>query len=140
MKALVTGGAGYIGSTVSNYLLDRGHDVTIIDNLSTGSKKNIPKKCPLYVFCILGSVFCILCSACMTIHSKTLASCTQRIRRIPYGTYQKWSINWSIFKLPWTHLANTTRVLFEHVTLLYFSSPPAVPYFSPAHFWISPAL
>ena len=44
MKALVTGGAGYIGSTVSNYLLDRGHDVTIIDNLSTGNKKNIPKK------------------------------------------------------------------------------------------------
>ena len=48
MKALVTGGAGYIGSTVSNYLLDRGHDVTIIDNLSTGSKKNIPKKAKFY--------------------------------------------------------------------------------------------
>tara|TARA_X000000950_G_scaffold130820_1_gene163265 strand:- start:2901 stop:3881 length:981 start_codon:yes stop_codon:yes gene_type:complete len=44
MKALVTGGAGYIGSTISNYLLDLGHEVTIIDNLSTGSKKNIPKK------------------------------------------------------------------------------------------------
>ncbi len=44
MNALVTGGAGYIGSTVSNYLIDRGHKVTIIDNLSTGLKKNIPKK------------------------------------------------------------------------------------------------
>ena len=44
MNALITGGAGYIGSTVSNYLIDRGHNVTIIDNLSTGSKKNIPKK------------------------------------------------------------------------------------------------
>ena len=44
MKALITGGAGYIGSTVSNFLLDLGHEVTIIDNLSTGSKKNIPKK------------------------------------------------------------------------------------------------
>tara|TARA_B100001059_G_C17552951_1_gene436188 strand:- start:448 stop:597 length:150 start_codon:yes stop_codon:yes gene_type:complete len=39
MKALVTGGAGYIGSTVSNLLLDRGHEVIIIDNLSTGKKK-----------------------------------------------------------------------------------------------------
>ena len=44
MKALITGGAGYIGSTVSNYLIDRGYDVTIVDNLSTGSLKNIPKK------------------------------------------------------------------------------------------------
>ena len=28
---------------MSNYLIDRGHEVTIIDNLSTGSKNNIPK-------------------------------------------------------------------------------------------------
>lgn len=48
MKALVTGGAGYIGSTVSNYLLDYGHDVTIIDNLSTGVVKNIPRKATFF--------------------------------------------------------------------------------------------
>ena len=48
MKVLVTGGAGYIGSTVSNFLLDLGHKVTIIDNLSTGSKKNIPKKAKFF--------------------------------------------------------------------------------------------
>ena len=48
MKALITGGAGYIGSTVSNYLLDRGHVVTIIDDLSTGLIKNIPKKADFY--------------------------------------------------------------------------------------------
>ena len=44
MRALVTGGAGYIGSTVSNHLLDQGHEVIIIDNLSTGNLNNIPKK------------------------------------------------------------------------------------------------
>ena len=48
MKALVTGGAGYIGSTVSNLLLDRGHEVIIIDNLLTGKKKNIPKKASFF--------------------------------------------------------------------------------------------
>ncbi len=48
MNALVTGGAGYIGSTVSNYLIDRGHKVTIIDNLSTGLKTNIPKKADFF--------------------------------------------------------------------------------------------
>ena len=41
---LLTGGAGYIGSHVANYLLDKGSKVTIIDNLSTGYKYLIPKK------------------------------------------------------------------------------------------------
>lgn len=44
MNVLLTGGAGYIGSTTANLLLDQNHNVTIIDNLSTGNKKNIPKK------------------------------------------------------------------------------------------------
>ena len=43
MNILLTGGAGYIGSHVALSLLDRGHDVHIIDNLSTGSKLLIPK-------------------------------------------------------------------------------------------------
>ena len=45
---LLTGGAGYIGSHVANYLLDRGLKVTIIDNLSTGHKNLIPKKSKFY--------------------------------------------------------------------------------------------
>ncbi len=44
MKILLTGGAGYIGSHVSLELLDNNHEVTIIDNLTTGSKNLIPSK------------------------------------------------------------------------------------------------
>ena len=44
MKILLTGGAGYIGSHVSLELLDRGHQVSIIDNLVNGSKKLLPEK------------------------------------------------------------------------------------------------
>lgn len=40
---LVTGGAGFIGSHVADALVDRGHNVVIIDNLSTGNEKNIQK-------------------------------------------------------------------------------------------------
>jgi UDP-glucose 4-epimerase len=45
---LLTGGAGYIGSHVANLLLDEGLNVSIIDNLITGSKKLIPSKANFY--------------------------------------------------------------------------------------------
>lgn len=48
MRVLVTGGAGYIGSCVSQYLIDKGDKVIIIDNLSTGLKTNIPKRSRFY--------------------------------------------------------------------------------------------
>ena len=38
---LVTGGAGFIGSHLCRKLLERGHDVLCVDNLFTGSKRNI---------------------------------------------------------------------------------------------------
>ncbi len=40
-RILVTGGAGYIGATAAAMLLDKGYAVTILDDLSTGFKKNI---------------------------------------------------------------------------------------------------
>ena len=45
---LLTGGAGYIGSTVAHDLIKSGHKVTIIDNLSTGYKSLIPSKAKFY--------------------------------------------------------------------------------------------
>jgi nucleoside-diphosphate-sugar epimerase len=41
MRALITGGAGFIGSHVAERLLREGHQVTIIDDLSTGSMNNL---------------------------------------------------------------------------------------------------
>ena len=43
MNVLLSGGAGYIGSHAALSLLDKGHSVHIVDNLSTGSKLLIPK-------------------------------------------------------------------------------------------------
>lgn len=40
-KVLITGGAGFIGSNLADYFLDRGHSVICIDNLITGSISNI---------------------------------------------------------------------------------------------------
>jgi UDP-glucose-4-epimerase len=41
MKIIIVGGAGYIGSHVAREFLDNGHEVTIFDNLSTGTRENL---------------------------------------------------------------------------------------------------
>jgi UDP-glucose 4-epimerase len=41
MKAIVTGGAGFIGSNLVDALLARGDEVTVVDNLSTGKRENL---------------------------------------------------------------------------------------------------
>ncbi len=41
MRALLTGGAGFVGSHLSEALLDRGYEVQVLDDLSTGSIDNV---------------------------------------------------------------------------------------------------
>ena len=43
MKALVTGGAGFIGSNIAMKLLEMGFEVSILDDLSSGFRINIPE-------------------------------------------------------------------------------------------------
>lgn len=44
MKALVTGGAGFIGSHIVDLLIESGHEVIVLDNLSSGKIENLNKK------------------------------------------------------------------------------------------------
>ncbi|MFF7182738.1 UDP-glucose 4-epimerase GalE [Streptomyces sp. NPDC008121] len=41
-KYLVTGGAGYVGGVVATHLLEAGHEVTVLDDLSTGFREGVP--------------------------------------------------------------------------------------------------
>ena len=52
MKALVTGGAGFIGSNLTDKLIESGHEVIVIDNLSTGNKNNINQKAEFIEKCL----------------------------------------------------------------------------------------
>jgi UDP-glucose 4-epimerase len=48
MKVLVTGGAGFIGSNVVDLFIENGHDVVIVDDLSTGRRANINSRAKFY--------------------------------------------------------------------------------------------
>jgi len=48
MKILVTGGAGFIGSNVVDKFIDLGHEVIVVDDLSSGFKHNVNSKAKFY--------------------------------------------------------------------------------------------
>ena len=43
MRFVVTGGAGFVGSHLVKFLVKKGHDVIVIDNLVNGKKENLSK-------------------------------------------------------------------------------------------------
>jgi UDP-glucose 4-epimerase len=48
VRILLSGGAGFIGSHVAEHLLERGHEVAVVDNLSSGKRENIPQGARFY--------------------------------------------------------------------------------------------
>ena len=48
MKILVTGGAGFIGSNVVDGYIEAGHEVVVVDDLSSGSKENVNPAAKFY--------------------------------------------------------------------------------------------
>ena len=49
MRTLVTGGAGFIGSHIATALVEAGHEVVILDDLSHGKRENVPAGARLVV-------------------------------------------------------------------------------------------
>jgi UDP-glucose 4-epimerase len=44
LRVVVTGGAGFVGSHVAEIFLERGDDVLVLDDLSTGARENVPAR------------------------------------------------------------------------------------------------
>jgi UDP-glucose 4-epimerase len=48
VRVLLTGGTGFIGSHLAEHLLQSGHEVAVVDDLSTGTRQNVPKGAQFY--------------------------------------------------------------------------------------------
>jgi UDP-glucose 4-epimerase len=44
VKILITGGAGFIGSSIADAYIDAGHEVVVVDNLYSGKRENVPRQ------------------------------------------------------------------------------------------------
>src|SRR5215210_265491 len=62
-RALVTGGAGFIGSHVADTFIANGWEVTIVDDLSSGKRENIPDKAKLHEIGVNSAEFASLVSS-----------------------------------------------------------------------------
>lgn len=63
MRILVTGGAGFIGSHVADALIAAGHTVSILDDLSSGSRENVPAQATLIEGSVTGELDAVFAQA-----------------------------------------------------------------------------
>lgn len=64
MQILLTGGAGFIGSHIAERLLDRGHGVRVVDDLSAGRAANLPAGVAFHQASVLDAHLPALCQGC----------------------------------------------------------------------------
>lgn len=82
MKAVVTGGAGFIGANLSEALLGEGHEVHIVDDLATGHRENVPEGAVFHEGSILDEALLaeVFADASVVYHQGALGSVPRSIK------------------------------------------------------------
>ena len=121
MKCLVTGGAGFIGSNLVDKLIENGHDVIILDNLSTGNIKNINKQAKFYKVDITkmrrDSDFLIFKDVDVVFHLACLARVQPSIQN-PVS-YHETNVNGTINVLEGCRRHRVNRLIFSSSSSVY---------------------
>jgi len=118
-KCLVTGGAGFIGSNLVDKLIEKGHGVTVIDNLSSGKKENINPSASFYQFdvCDLDKMSPIFNGMDFVFHLAAIPSVPISIQD-PVGT-SKVNILGTVNVLKAAADAGVNRVIFASSSAVY---------------------
>lgn len=117
-KFLVTGGAGFIGSNMVDFLIDHGYNVVIIDNLTTGKKENLNSKAEFYnIDLYKENINDLLIDVDYVIHMAAIPNVQQSIDQPLYTTEHNLSAT--------VRLLNSIRK-FPNIKKLVFSSTSSI--------------
>lgn len=124
MKLLVTGGAGYIGSVVTATLLDAGHDVTVLDDLSTGHADAVPAGATFAEVDLVdaGSVLTPDFDGVLHFAAKSLVGESQ----VKPDMYWRNNVGGTLALLDAMRKAEVTRIVFSSTAATY-GEPESVP-------------
>lgn len=120
MKAIVTGGAGFIGSHLVDELIARGHDVHIIDNLRSGRPENVHAAAKLHVTDITGNAakeIILREKPDIVFHLAAQADVTTSVLHPSLDA--QININGTINILESCRLANVKKVIFASTSAVY---------------------
>jgi UDP-glucose 4-epimerase len=132
MRALVTGGAGFIGSHLSDALIAQGHDVVVLDNLVTGRRENVPTQAKLVEGDVADAdaVAQAVAGCELVFHQAALGSVSRSIER-PLDTDTS-NIHGTLAVLQGAHEAGARRVVMASSSSVYggakqLPTPESVP-------------
>lgn len=132
MQVLVTGGAGFIGSSLVPMLRRAGHGVLVVDNLECGRREHVPAGVPLEILDVadvdsLGG----LCAGCdAVVHLAALASVPLSLRE-PLRTHRANSAA-TLSVLEAARRAGVPRVILASSAAVYGDAGPLLPETAPA--------
>jgi len=124
MKVAVTGGAGFIGSNLVDSLVERGHDVIVIDNLATGKRSYLNPAVPLFEIDVAADSEGLTSA----LHGREVVFHTVALPRIarsiedPLGTHAT-NVTGTLRVLKAAHDAGARRVVYSSSSSVYGDQP-----------------
>ena len=123
---LVTGGAGFIGSNLTDRLVQRGHAVRIVDNLSTGDRENVAHLADRIDFIVGDLCDRDVCEAAVqdidvVFHVAALPSVPRSIAD-PWGSHDA-NVNSTVRLLQASHAAKVSRIVYSSSSSVYGDTP-----------------